>query len=174
MRFGLHSFTRRVWGLRGYRTTAPVQQKYQWGYCWGAVEVGRGGSAFLYTDTVCLEWNAAFLSQIGNYDPGAQHVVIYDGAGFHHRPDDPRLPANVHPVLLPAYSPELNPVEKLWDQAKDVLCNRVYPSIAALQADLTGFLEHFWTDARRPFRLIGTGSYLLASANNSGATIIPI
>ncbi len=39
--------------------------------------------------------------------------------------NDPRLPANVRIITLPAYSPELNPVEKLWDHMKDEICNRV-------------------------------------------------
>jgi transposase len=30
MRYGLHGFTRRVWGLPGHRAVAPTQQKYQW------------------------------------------------------------------------------------------------------------------------------------------------
>ncbi|NJL72422.1 MAG: IS630 family transposase [Candidatus Competibacteraceae bacterium] len=174
MRVGLHSFTRRVWGLPGIRPSTTVQQKYQWGYCWGAVEVGRGGSAFMYTDTVSLDWNQAFLAQIARYDTGAEHIVIYDGAGFHHRPGDPRLPSHVHPLILPPYSPELNPVEKLWDQAKDVLCNHAYPMMEALWEDLSTFLHPFWSNPRRPLSLIGKTSYLLLSANSYGDTVLPI
>ena len=36
-------------------------------------------------------------------------------AGFHHRDGHAALPSNVRIVRLPPYSPELNPVEKLWD-----------------------------------------------------------
>lgn len=32
MRYGLHGFTRRVWGLPGHRPVVPTQQKYQWGF----------------------------------------------------------------------------------------------------------------------------------------------
>jgi transposase len=39
--------------------------------------------------------------------------MIRDGAGFHLRDGDERLPANLRIVTLPAYRPELNPVEGL-------------------------------------------------------------
>lgn len=59
-------------------------------------------------------------------------MVIGDEAGFHFRPGDRRLPERVRIVPLPAYSPELDPVEKLRDVVKDSLCNRVYKGIEAL------------------------------------------
>ena len=45
-------------------------------------------------------------------DPAAIHVLIQDGAGFHLPDGHARLPENVRVLTLPAYSPELNPVEK--------------------------------------------------------------
>ena len=79
---------------------------------------------------------------------------------------------NVRVRTLPAYSPELNPVEKLWDQIKDVLCNRAFGSIGHLQAVITTWLENFVSDARRAFDLIGRG-WLLDGANASCTKIIP-
>ena len=76
-------------------------------------------------------------------------------------------------VTLPPYSPELNPVEKLWDQIKDVLCNRAFQSIGELQAVIASWLAEFWADARRAFCLIGRG-WLLDRANASSANVIPI
>ena len=76
-------------------------------------------------------------------------------------------------LTLPAYSPELNPVEKLWDQIKDVLCTRAFESLDELRAVITSWLERFWADAQRAFSLIGRG-WLLAGANASSATVIPM
>ena len=36
-------------------------------------------------------------------------------------------------VTLPAYSPELNPIEGLWDQIKGRLGNRVFDTLAELE-----------------------------------------
>ena len=48
--------------------------------------------------------------------------MIGDGAGFHHREGQDGVEsfaANIHVLTLPPYSPELNPIEKLWDIVKD-------------------------------------------------------
>ena len=40
-------------------------------------------------------------------------VLLWDPAGFH-KSKDLRKPQNITIIELPAYSPELNPVENLW------------------------------------------------------------
>ena len=44
--------------------------------------------------------------------PGAQAVVVLDGAGWHDSADLV-MPENITPIILPPYSPELNPVENV-------------------------------------------------------------
>jgi len=173
MRYGLHSFTRRVWVSKGVRPVTPSQQRYEWGYLYGAVGVGLARSEFLYAETVDQEHLAAYYGQIASSDPAAIHVLIQDGAGFHLPDGHVHLPDNVRVLTLPAYSPELNPVEKLWDQIKDVLCNRAFENLEALRSNITSWLEGFWSDARRAFSLIGRG-WLLAGANTSSGTVIPM
>jgi len=164
MRCGLHTEVRRLWTTRGNRVVVPVQQKYQWNYVFGALGVGHGGAEFLYSDTVNLECNQLFLEQIAARDPRSIHVVIYDGAGFHHRDGAADVPDNVRIVVLPAYSPELNPVEKLWDVVRDGICNQVFGTIEALQKAQTAVLEKYWGEARGVYSLIG-GGWILSQAN---------
>jgi transposase len=171
MRYGRHGFTRRVWGLPGHRSVAPTQQVYQWGYVYGAVSVGLARTQFLLAETVDQAHEQRFYQQVGRSDPAAMHVLIQDGAGCHLRDGDERLPDNGRIVTLPAYSPELNPVEGLWDQFKDALCNRVFGTLADLEAVLVEQLRGFWQDARRVQSLIF--AWLRASANASSITIIP-
>jgi len=173
MRYGLHSFSRRVWVKKGVRPVCPSQQRYQWGYLYGAVGIGLARSEFFYAETVDQEHLAAYYEQIGRSDPAAIHVLIQDGAGFHLRDGHGQLPANVRILTLPPYSPELNPVEKLWDQIKDALCNRAFATIEQLQEVIGEWLKAFWADARRAFDLIGRG-WLLDQANASSASVIPM
>jgi transposase len=172
MRYGLHGFTRRVWGLPGHRPVAPTQQIYQWGYVYGAVGVGLARTQFLLAETVEQAHELAFYRQVGQSEPAAVHVLLQDGAGFHLREGDARLPDNVRIVTLPAYSPELNPVEGLWDQLKDALCNRVFGTLTELEAVLIEELRRFWSDARRVQSLVF--EWLRACANSSSGNIIPI
>ncbi|MDK2858650.1 MAG: superfamily endonuclease [Verrucomicrobiota bacterium] len=43
------------------------------------------------------------------------------------------LPQNLHLVQLPACSPEFNPIERLWDVAKDPICNRIFKTLDAIE-----------------------------------------
>lgn len=166
-RFGLHTVHRRMWSLPGVRVQVAHQQKYEWDYTYAAVEVTRAGSVFCFQSTVSQNCYGQFLGQISAYDPAAIHVVIQDGAGFHLAEEDERLPANVRLITLPAYCPELNPVEKLWDHLKDAVCNRIYPSVEELRAALHRWLKAFWSDECRAFSLIGRG-WLWAQVNAGG------
>ena len=163
-RFGLHTEHRRRWGLPGARVIVPHQQKDEWDYTYGAVEVSRAGSVFCFQSTVHQEASGQFLEPIVAHDPAAIQVIIQDGAGFHLPENDPRLPANVRVITLPAYSPELNPVEKLWDHLKDAICHRVFATVEELREALGAGLEDFWSDGARALSLIGRG-WLLASVN---------
>jgi transposase len=89
--------------------------------------------------------------------------VLWDGAGFHPQAGAAGLPENVRLLPLPAYSPELNPMEGLWDQLKDQVCNKVFASLRALEAAMTDFLRPFWEAPERVRDLIGNG-WLLARA----------
>ena len=135
----------------------PVQQKYEWNYGCGALGVGQGGAEFVYSDAVNLECKQLFLKQIASRDTHCTHVVIYDGAGFHHRDGAADVPDHVRIVVLPTYSPELNPVEKLWDVVRDGICNQVIGTIEALQNVQTTVLQKTWEDARNVYSLIGGG-----------------
>lgn len=128
------------------------------------LQVGGGGCEFLLSPTVSKEADKCFLQQIADRDPGATHVVIGDGAGFHHRDAGDGLPQNVRLITLPPYSPELNPVEKLWNLMKDALRNRCFENLDECDATISEFLRSFWEDARKVCSLIGDG-YLPSKLN---------
>ena len=113
-----------------------------------------------------------FLEQIAQSDSGAEHIILQDGAGFHFRPSDLRLPAQVHVITLPAYSPELNPTEKVWDLLRDVLCNQTPSTLTALRRQLRPELEAFWSSPARVLKLIG-GNWLSQSVNAISPGFIP-
>ena len=72
---------------------------------------------------------AAFAEQLA---PGTHAVLILDQAGWH---GARRLvvPANVTLLPLPAYSPELNPVERVWLYLRErFLSHRVLDGYAAV------------------------------------------
>lgn len=90
------------------------------------------GAALVMTrlDTQAMNLFLAELAQA--VAPRAHAVVLMDKAGWHIA-DDLAVPANITPVFLPPYSPELNPIERLWLYLKEShLTHRVFPGIAEI------------------------------------------
>jgi transposase len=63
--------------------------------------------------------------------PNAHAVLVLDKAGWHTARR--RVPENISLVLLPAYSPELNPVERVWLYLREQsLSHRVWDTVEAI------------------------------------------
>lgn len=64
--------------------------------------------------------------------PKRQIVLVLDGAGWH-RARQLVVPEGIHLVFQPAYSPELQPAEKLWPLLNEVVANRSFRDLAELK-----------------------------------------
>lgn len=51
-------------------------------------------------------------------------MLVCDGAGWHQTGGRLRVPDNITLLLLPSYSPQLNPVENVWAYLRGNLLNR--------------------------------------------------
>jgi transposase len=153
-RYGLLPVIRRVWSLRGVRVHAPYATTYKWGYLHEALEIdGAHDSQLLFTPAINQDIHTIFLEQIAVSDPGSLHVVIADQAGFHLRVGDARIPANIRLLPLPAYCPELNPVEGFGRQLKAPTVNRLYRNLRRLEDHLIAIAKE-WTAPERIHTLI--------------------
>ncbi len=64
---------------------------------------------------------------------GAHAVVVCDGAGWHHTGADLTVPDNISLLPIPPYSPELNPMENVWDYLRgNYLSHRVWQAYDAI------------------------------------------
>lgn len=126
-RFGQQGTLTNVWARRGSRPVAVKQTKYEWVYLYAAVEPSTGESAALVAPNVNTgTMNEFFKILAEERKDGEQFVVVMDGAGWH-KSKGLELPEGVTVLLLPPYSPELNPVENLWHYLRShYLSNRAY------------------------------------------------
>ncbi|WP_256203807.1 transposase [Nitrosomonas sp. Nm58] len=66
-------------------------------------------------NTECMQ---IFLDEIARRYPNENIVMVMDGSDWH-RSHSLTLAENLRLLLLPPYSPELNPVERLWDELRE-------------------------------------------------------
>ena len=73
-----------------------------------------------------MQWHLDEISS--QVTPGAHAVLILDQAGWH-TTDKLDIPSNITLLPLPPRSPELNPVENIWQFMRDNwLSNRIFES----------------------------------------------
>ena len=117
----------RQWARRGTRPRQPADQRYQSAYLFGAICPARGVGAALAMPFANTQAMQAHLDEIGRtVARGAHAVLLLDRAGWH-TTEKLTIPNNLTMILLPSRSPELNPVENIWQFLRaNWLSNRVF------------------------------------------------
>lgn len=99
-----------------------------------------------------------FLSELSKEYPSDRIVLIMDGAGWH-KSKALIVPNNIEIFYLPPYSPELNPVERLWLYIKsNTLSNKIYENLADLEEAICEFVKELQSEV---VQSICTASYLI-------------
>lgn len=131
-RLGLHeSATRRRISARGVKPIQLMLPRYEYFWLYGAVDPLTGESFFLempVLDTPCFQ---AFLYEFSLAFPDTLNVLVLDGAPPH-TAHALKIPENVLLFRLPPYSPELNPVERIWLDLRGRLGSGLPASLKAL------------------------------------------
>jgi transposase len=152
-RFGLRVGLRRRWCPCGVRPPWLVHDRDEWLWLYAAVEPATGQRLFLLLPRVSKEWFAHFLATFAQ-EVGPERVgLVLDGSGAH-RADIP-WPAQVVPLPLPRYSPELNPAEQLFRVLRPKLANRIFATLAELETAITEHLRPSWDQPARVQHLTG-------------------
>lgn len=125
----------RIWARTGTRPTAVRQTEYKWAYIFASVCPKTGESVALVAPTVNTYLMNVHLQHISEQLGEDRHaVLILDGAGWH-RSNALNIPTNITLLPLPPYSPELNPVERLWAWIRHrKLSNHALPADEELDA----------------------------------------
>jgi hypothetical protein len=104
----------RVWFERGVRPMGIIDHRHTSAWLYGAVRPGTDAAFALVMTEVGAAAMQAFLDRFAATLPGRVHAALpLDGAGWH-TANDIVVPANISLVYLPPYSPELNPIERVW------------------------------------------------------------
>ncbi len=83
---------------------------------------------------------------IKKYSDEKEIHLILDGAGYNRSKSVKKFAKelNIKLVYLPPYSPNLNPIERLWKfMKKEVTANRYYENYDDFKGSLSQFLEEY-------------------------------
>jgi hypothetical protein len=148
-RFGRMARPKRCWAPRLWRPVMLNGYEREFVYVYGAVSPQQGELDWM----ICREMNAGrmseFLKQVSQAHPDDFIVMILDGASSH-RAKDLVVPENLGLVPLPAYAPELNPQEHVWDEIREKeFPNRVFNHLDGVRAQLRAGLPRLASDPGR-------------------------
>ena len=118
-----------------------VKLGYESFYLYSAVNQKTGEDFTLLLPKVNTQCMNIFLNQFRKAIGNKKAVIVMDGAAWH-KSNSLVLPDNLRIIIQPPYSPELNPVERLWLYIKNkTIKNKVFVSIQQMQDHISAFLK---------------------------------
>jgi transposase len=144
-RFGRIDNPRRCWAPAPMRPTVNCSIVREYTYAYAAASPIDGTLDSLVLPEASTAAMNLFLAEVSARHPDELIVMVLDGAGWH-RANNLNTPENIRFHFLPPYSPELNPVEHLWDELREKgFHNRVFSSLDAVEdqlVDRLAAMEH--------------------------------
>ena len=151
-RFGLKVWHRRRWCPSGVRPPWIFEDRYQWLWVYAAVEPLTGESFFLFLPRVDGECFELFLQELRAWYAQEEMVLVLDNCSSH-RSGQVAWPQGMSPLPLPAYSPELQPVEGVFKDLRAELSNEIFADVDALEQALLAQVRRYFDHPQQLHRL---------------------
>jgi len=140
-RFGTHSKIGHGWFPTGSRAPVRIKLGFQNFYLYSAVNPKNGHDLTLILPNVNTECLNVFLKKLSDELGDRSIILVMDGAGWHYS-KGLNVPKNIEIIYLPPYSPELNPIERLWLFIKqNTIKNRIYETLQELENSICDFIN---------------------------------
>lgn len=148
-RFGRMAKPKRCWAPKDCRPVMLNGYEREFVYVYGAVSPREGDFDWDMCPQMNTQRMGQFLKQVARRYPREFIVMMVDGASSH-RAKDLIIPENLTLLPLPAYSPELNPQEHIWDEVREKeFPNRVFDSLDGVKKQLRSGLARLKRDRKR-------------------------
>jgi transposase len=120
---------------------------YQYCYLYAALQPFEGRLISLIMPDMTKESFSVFMEYFHTettrlYGQEKKVLLITDGAGAHQ--ETVIVHSNITLQKLPAASPELNPVERFFEELRKALSNQVFDTIDAVEDKLCEVLKHYY------------------------------
>lgn len=148
-RFGRISVLRSCWAPGSVRPRVPRQVVRESVYAFAAIAPLAGEGVGMLSPKCNTEAMSRFLLEMLARWPEQRLVCFLDGAGWHKSKLLP-VPERLRLELLPAYTPECNPTEHVWDEIREKgFANQFFPNLPAVEVRLETELELLLNDRLR-------------------------
>ena len=132
----------RQWRGRGIKPIIRSIMKFEYRYLYTSVSPMTGESfSFVMSDMTTESLNL-FLEKFSKYLGERKAIMIMDNASSH-KSKRLKIPDNIQIVYLPPYSPELNPVERVFQDIKKHLKNKLFYLIEELENAVCKIVNSF-------------------------------
>lgn len=147
-RFGRITKPAACWAPAGCRPIVPQQAIREYTYAYAAVAPYTGEIDSLVLPDMYASTLQIFLDTLSERHLDEYILLFMDGAPCHRAgAESLTIPANIRLVIQPPYSPEVNPVEHLWDELREkFFCNCVFQDMDAVEEHLITGLQ--WIESR--------------------------
>ena len=105
----------------------------------------RGESLFWQLSHVDTECYQQFLNEFAACYPNSINVLQVDN-GLFHKAKRLQIPENIILLFQPPYSPELNPIERVWKHLKQDLKWELFDNLEELRTKVAQLLARFTSD----------------------------
>ena len=154
-RFGRINDPRRCWAPKSKRPIAPCQVVREFTYAYAAASPSDGVMDSLILPFVNTEMMSLFLEEVGRRHKDEFVLMFLDGAGWH-RSKSLKIPVNMKIERLPPYSPELNPIEHIWEEIREKwFANEAFKSMKFVEDQLETALFQLENDKEKVRHITG-------------------
>lgn len=146
-RFGRITDPHACWSPSGVRPSTHCQVIREYTYAYAALSPIDGELDTLILPDMYTSTFSVFLAEVSARHPEDFIVWVHDGAPSH-RSGTLTVPDNIRLVALPPYSPELNPVEHLWEEMREKeFWNATFKNMRAVEKAMVASLRRLEEDS---------------------------
>jgi hypothetical protein len=135
--------------------SSEIKREYY--YLFGMIEPLTGKDFMLELPTLDTAMMQVFMDEFAKEDEKSLHLILMDNASAH-TTEKLKVGENIQFIFLPAYAPELNPIERFWKELKDWLADYEPKTLAEARTLVSEGLQTF---SEQAIRSITSFEYLM-------------
>ncbi len=140
--FGRINKPKRCWCGDNIRPTVPCHRVREYTYAYGAISPLDGDIVSLVLPKCNTQCMNIFLAEVSNQYPNDYILMVADNATWH-KSKGLIVPENIEIFPLLPYTPELNPIEMIWDEIREKFFkNKLFRTLSAVSDKLCEAIIH--------------------------------